>query len=81
MKKAQVDEINTKKVAVEAYFIEKEIWETKKQKLREMFPELTDEDLSLGTGKEDGLIDRIHSKIGSAIGKTKVGLDNFIKAL
>jgi uncharacterized protein YjbJ (UPF0337 family) len=67
--------------AVKDFFLEKEIWETKKQKLREKFPELTDEDLSLEEGKEDGVLEKIHSKIGGAIGKTKEGLHKFIEAL
>lgn len=67
--------------AVKNFFLEKEIWEAKKQKLREQFPELTDEDLSLEEGKEDGLMERIHTKIGGAIGKTKEGLHKFIEAL
>jgi len=69
------------KDAVKDLFLEKEIWETKKQKLKEKFPELTDEDLSLEEGKEDGVLERIHSKIGGAIGKTKEGLHKFIEAL
>lgn len=67
--------------AVKEFFQDKKIWEAKKQKLREKFPELTDEDLSLEEGKEDGLIERIHSKIGDSIGKTKEGLHKFIEAL
>jgi uncharacterized protein YjbJ (UPF0337 family) len=70
-----------KKNAVNNFFLEKEIWETKKQKLREKFPELTDEDLELEEGNEDGLLERINSKIGGAIGKSKEGLQKFIKAL
>jgi uncharacterized protein YjbJ (UPF0337 family) len=67
--------------ALKDFFLEKEIWETKKQKLKEKFPELTDEDLTLEEGKEDGMIERIQSKIGGAIGKTKEGLHKFIEAL
>jgi uncharacterized protein YjbJ (UPF0337 family) len=65
----------------EDLFLEKENWELKKQKLREKFPELTDEDLNFEDGKEDGLFERIHSKIGDAIGKTKDGLHKFINSL
>lgn len=60
---------------------DKDSWESKKQKLMEKFPQLTEEDLSFEDGKEDGLLDRIHSKIGIAIGKTKDGLHKFINAL
>lgn len=67
--------------ALKDFFLDKEIWESKKQKLRERFPELTDEDLSLEDGKEDGLIEKLQSKIGSVIGKTKEGLHKFIEAL
>lgn len=67
--------------ALNNFFLEKEKWEAKKVKLREKFPELTDEDLTLDEGNEDGLIDRIHSKIGKVIGKTKEGLHKFIEAL
>jgi len=67
--------------ALKDFFLEKEIWEAKKQKLKEKFPELTDEDLTLEEGKEDGMIERIQSKIGGAIGKTKEGLHKFIEAL
>ena len=70
-----------KQTAVDDFFLETEKWEAKKQKLREKFPELTDEDLSLEEGNEDGMLEKIHSKIGGAIGKTKDGLHKFIKAL
>ncbi|MFP4368508.1 MAG: hypothetical protein ACLFR2_02915 [Candidatus Kapaibacterium sp.] len=70
-----------KQAAVKEYFLEKEIWETKKNKLMEKFPELTDEDLTLEDGKVDGMLEKIHSKIGNAIGKTKEGLHSFIKSL
>jgi uncharacterized protein YjbJ (UPF0337 family) len=62
-------------------FLGKEAWEAKKQKLKEKYPELTDEDLSFEEGKEDGMIEKIQSKIGGAIGKTKEGLHKFIEAL
>jgi uncharacterized protein YjbJ (UPF0337 family) len=70
-----------KQTAVKEFFQDKEIWEAKKQKLREKFPELTDEDLSLEEGNEDGMLEKIQSKIGGAIGKTKEGLHKFIKAI
>lgn len=60
---------------------DKDIWESKKLKLREKFPELTNDDLYFEEGKEDGMIDKIHAKIGVAIGKTKEGLHKFIDAL
>jgi len=69
------------KTAVNDFFLDKEIWESKKQKLMEKFPELTADDLLLEDGKEDGLLERIHSKIGKAIGKTKEGLHKFIEVL
>jgi len=62
-------------------FLDKETWEAQKQKLKEKYPELTDEDLYFEEGKEDGVLERIHSKIGGAIGKTKEGLHKFIEAL
>lgn len=66
---------------VTSFSINKENWETKKLKLKEKFPDLLDSDLEFEEGKEDGLIERIHSKIGNAIGKTKEGLHKFIEAL
>lgn len=66
---------------VKQMFLEKEIWEDKKLKLKEKFPELTDDDLYLEEGKEEGMLEKIHSKIGDAIGKTKEGLHKFIEAL
>jgi hypothetical protein len=40
-----------------------------------------DEDLSLEEGNEDGMLEKIQSKIGGAIGKTKEELHKFIKAI
>ncbi len=70
-----------KQNAVDNFFLDKAIWEEKKQKLREKFPELTDEDLDIEGGNEDGLMEKIHSKIGDGISKTKEGLHKFIKSL
>jgi len=64
-----------------ATIIDKDNWHEKKSKLKEKFPHLTDTDLEYEDGKVEDLIDKIHSKIGKTIGKTKEGLHNFIKAL
>ncbi len=81
MKQEKQSSKQEKQNAVDNFFLEKEIWEEKKQKLRERFPELTDEDLDLEEGNEDGLMEKIHSKIGDRISKTKEGLHKFIKSL
>jgi len=62
-------------------FFNKESWQEKKSKLKEKFPHLTDSDLDFEEGKEDGLLERLNSKIGSTIGKTKEGLHKFIESL
>jgi len=56
-------------------------WQEKKNKLQAQFPHLTDPDLELEEGKVEELIDKIHSKIGKTIGKTKAGLHKFIESL
>jgi uncharacterized protein YjbJ (UPF0337 family) len=61
--------------------INKENWHEKKCKLKEMFPHLTDPDLDFEEGKLEEMIDKIHSKIGKTIGKTKEGLHKFIDGL
>lgn len=81
MKQEKQNSKQEKQNAVDNFFLEKEIWEEKKQKLREKFPELTDEDLNIEEGNEDGLIEKLHSKIGDGISKTKEGLHKFIKSL
>ena len=60
---------------------DKETWQLKKQELLKKFPQLTEADLTMEDGKEDGVFERIHTKIGVAIGKTKEGLHKFIEAL
>lgn len=61
--------------------INKETWHVKKNILREKYPTLTDPDLDFEDGNVTGLIERVHSKIGKAIGKSKEGLHKFIEAL
>ncbi len=59
----------------------KKLWDEKKSKLKEKFPQLSDTDLEFKDGQEDGLMERINSKIGDVIGKTKDGLHKFIEAI
>ena len=59
----------------------KENWEMKKNKLKAKFPHLTDPDLEYDEGKVEEFIDKLHSKIGNTIGKTKEGLHKFIESL
>lgn len=61
--------------------ITKENWADKKRKLKEQFPHLSDTDLSFHENKVVDMINKIHSKIGKALGKTKDGLHKFIEAL
>jgi uncharacterized protein YjbJ (UPF0337 family) len=61
--------------------INKDSWQEKRDKLKEKYPQLTDNDLDFEEGKMDKLIDKIHSKIGKTIGKSKVGLIKFIEVL
>jgi len=53
----------------------------KKNKLKAKFPHLTDPDLEYDEGKVEEFIDKLHSKIGNTIGKTKEGLHKFIESL
>ncbi len=59
----------------------KETWQEKKSKLKEKFPHLTDPDLDIEEGKVEEMLEKLHSKIGTTIGKTKEGLHKFIDAL
>jgi len=56
-------------------------WQEKKSKLKEKFPHLTESDLDFEEGKVEGMIYKIHSKIGKTIGKTKDGLHKFIEVI
>ena len=56
-------------------------WEVKKAKLKEKFPLLTDSDLKYEEGKMEEMIDKIHTKIGNTIDKTKEGLHKIIEAI
>jgi len=66
--------------ATSSYF-NKENWEEKKRKLKEKFPHLTDPDLEFEEGKAEEMIDKLHSKIGKLIGKTKEGLHKLIQTI
>lgn len=52
-------------------------WNNKKEKLKEKFPILTDEDVSFNEGKEKEMIEIISNKMG----KTKFELINIIDRL
>lgn len=61
--------------------ISKENWQVKKLKLKEQFPHLSDNDLGYADGKIENLINKLHSRIGKALGQSKEGLLKFIEAL
>ena len=41
-------------------------WDMKKEKLKEKFPIITDEDLSYGEGKEKEMIEMLGNKLGKS---------------
>ena len=61
--------------------INKNNWQDKKAKLKVQFPHLTDYDLHFEEGKIEEMINKLHSKIGKVLGKTKEGLHKFIEAI
>jgi hypothetical protein len=52
-------------------------WEKKKEKLKEKFPVITDEDLRFSDGKEKEMIEML----GNKLGKSKLELVNIIVAI
>lgn len=52
-------------------------WDKKKEKLKEKFPFITDEDLRYNEGKEKEMIEMI----GNKLGKSKLELLNIIVAI
>jgi uncharacterized protein YjbJ (UPF0337 family) len=52
-------------------------WEKKKEKLKERFPVITDEDLRYREGKEKEMIEML----GNKLGKSKLELINIIVAI
>ena len=52
-------------------------WENKKEKLKEKFPNITDEDLLYREGKEQEMIEML----GYKLGKSKLELLNIIVAI
>lgn len=59
----------------------KEYWQLKVIKLKDKFPQLTDQDLKFKEGKIEEIIDRLHESIGKTISKTKKGFEKFIHDL
>lgn len=49
-------------------------WEQSKQKIREQYPHVRDEDLHLEPGKEEELLERLQEKLG----KTKKEIRNWL---
>ena len=52
-------------------------WEKKKEKLKEKFPDITDQDLLYREGKEHEMIEML----GNKLGKSKLELLNIIVAI
>ena len=73
--------METKPKLISTYTIEIKEWQEKKIRLKEKYPDLTDQDLEYEEGKVEQLFDRIHARIGRTIGKTKEGLLEFIEKL
>jgi len=73
--------IMTETTTITTSSINKENWHEKKNRLIEKYPQLTELDLVFEDGKTEELIDRIHSKIGNTVGKTKESLHKFIEWL
>jgi len=61
--------------------INKELWEEKKNKLKEKYSQMIDTDLVFEKENEDGLLEKINTKIGDVIGKTKKRMHKFIKII
>ncbi len=57
----------------------KEYWQLKFIKLKDTFPQLKSMDLTYDEGKFDETIDKLHTKIGETIGKTKSELHQLIE--
>ncbi len=55
----------------------KGIWDQQKGKLKQMFANLTDDDLLYGEGKKDEMLGRLETKLG----KTKTEMNKIISAL
>jgi len=62
---------------VPAFTLSKEKWQEKKRKLEKKFPHLSENDLSFEEGKFAEMLVRLQLKLG----KSKVGLQNFITAI
>jgi len=62
-------------------FIKKENWDEIKRKLKEKFPDLKDPDLELEDEKVEEMIEKLYSKIGRNLVKSKEELHKFIKEL
>ncbi|MGA2297814.1 MAG: general stress protein CsbD [FCB group bacterium] len=71
----------TEPKTVTTFTITRENWLEKKSKLKEKFPHLTDSDLEYKEGKMEEMFDKLNTKIGKTIGKSKEGLHKFIEAL
>ena len=52
-------------------------WEQSKQKIREQYPHVRDEDLHLEPGKEEELLERLQEKLG----KTKKEIRNWLNIM
>ena len=61
--------------------INKNNWQDKKKKLKEQFPHLSDTDLNFEEGKLEEMINKLHTKIGKVLGKSKEELHKFIEAI
>ncbi len=61
--------------------INKELWEEKKNKLKEKYSEMIDTDIVFEEENDDGLLEKINTKIGDVIGKTKKRMHKFIKII
>jgi len=59
----------------------KESWQDKKTKLIAKFPQLKEIDLDFEEDKMEKMIDKLHSKIGKIVGKSKIGLIKFLDNL
>lgn len=66
---------------VKSSTITKENWQEKKKQLKAQFPHLSDTDLSFHEDKIEELINKLHTKIGKVLGKTKEGLHKYIESL
>ncbi len=66
---------------VQSSTINKNNWQDKKKKLQAQFPHLSDIDLSFDDGRIEEMINKLHTKIGKTLGKSKDALHKFIEAI